>query len=210
MPLLCRGRQSDPPPAASPPDYKCVIQCYRGDGRAQSSACPLDALGQRLLRDAPSEQHDEWRHETETGQKNRPADRRHIGADANYTCRENPDCANCRFRASKWHECHSNVARRTDAVPNCIVCGSGPGRPAAHENSFQERTCGEEVERKEMASEPRSQPSKSVPGQSRSSDRAPQPRTSNAASAIPIETLVHSHCRSAPRSDCTNLERLDR
>jgi len=64
--------------------------------------------------------------------------------------------------------------------------------------------------RRGRAGRRRSQPSASVPGQSRTSDRAPQPRTSRTASAIPIETLVRWHCRSAPRSDCAHLERLDR
>ena len=55
----------------------------------------------------------------------------------------------------------------------------------------------------------RSPPSEFARGQSRSADRAPQPRTSRTASAIPIETLVRWHCRSAPRADCAHLERLD-
>ena len=72
------------------------------------------------------------------------------------------------------------------------------------------RLSGLRRSRRGRAGQRRSQPSASVPGRSRSSDRAPQSRTSRTASATPIETIVRWHCRSAPRSDRAHLERLDR
>ena len=55
----------------------------------------------------------------------------------------------------------------------------------------------------------RSQPPAFVPTRPRNSDRDRQSRTNKTASAIPIETTVHSQCLPASRADRAHLEPLD-